>query len=555
MNKKIHQPSISDKRLRLIYTLIFLTLSLLALWGSYFGASLNFLDESNSISIEGDAFLPSLAAKRIALHEVGINTHIYKFNEEKLNTMRDSHYKLIVSKPTDNAIRVFFNNQLIIDEGDFLEGKSIFKNSSLYGTIENALIEKDNVIKVETYAQYKSGIERPIILCKNDVGLKVIDKLNLFYVKLIFFGIGFMFFSTLFPLYIYIISIHKDKNLLYMSLATFSLLFYFGDFIKIYSLPFEYFLYKKIVLFGLATGIMIYAQVIKDFFKSKMPFLLARINYIVFICIMVLSENMIAFKNYYEYWFYSTIFLIVVHFLFMLFNNKSSVTAYIFMTAMLLLSAYSVFVVSLEFQEGYFIINSPLLYMVLLSTLPLLLGFDAISEKDRMIVREQELKENAFLESLTDNLTGTWNQRYLDLQLNTEIFYGSLAMFDFDNFKQINDSYGHLAGDYLLQQVSKIILRTIRNTDELCRYGGDEFVILFNHSNVEQAKELLEEICTTINAHTFNYQHQSLQVTLSIGLYESKDPMDGKMLLRLADRALYAAKQEGKNTVYILKKD
>lgn len=554
MNKKIHQPSISDRRLRVIYTFIFIILSIVAIWGSYFGASLNFLDESNSISIEAEAFSPSLAAKRIQLHEVGINTYVYNFSGDLLETMRDSRYKLIISKPTDNALRVFFNKQLIIDEGDFVEGKSIFKNSSLYGTIEDRLIQDENTIKIETYSVYKSGVERPIIFCKNNVGLKVIDKLNFFYGKLIFFGIGFMFFSALFPLYIYLISIQKDKNLIYYFLATISLIFYFLDYIKIYSLPFDYFIYKKILFLGLATGMLLYSKVIRQFIKSKIPFYLVIVNYLIYIAIMLFSSNMIEFKTYYEYWIYMAVALTVLCTICMIFQYKKNTTAFIFMIAFLLLSIYSIFVVLLEFSDGYFVLSSPLLYMVILSTLPLLLGFDAISEKDRMIVREQELKENAFLESLTDNLTGTWNQRYLELQLNTDTFYGNIAMFDFDNFKQINDSYGHMAGDFLLQQVSKKILKTIRKKDELCRYGGDEFVILFNHCSSEDAIKMLEEIREIINAQTFSYQHHNLQATLSIGLYESNNPVEGRLLLRLADRALYGAKQQGKNTVYVLRK-
>ncbi len=82
------------------------------------------------------------------------------------------------------------------------------------------------------------------------------------------------------------------------------------------------------------------------------------------------------------------------------------------------MGSYSAYTVFIEFRGSYFILNSPLLYMVILATLPLLLGFDNITEKDRQIIREQELKEHAFINSITDNLTGAWNQRYLMMKLN-----------------------------------------------------------------------------------------------------------------------------------------
>ncbi len=139
---------------------------------------------------------------------------------------------------------------------------------------------------------------------------------------------------------------------------------------------------------------------------------------LMFITITIYAKDLIQYKALYEYWY----IVLVINILIVLFkiamNLKQSTNAFIYFIGFLLLGSYSAYTVLIEFRGSYFILNSPLLYMVILATLPLLLGFDNITEKDRQIIREQELKEHAFINSITDNLTGAWNQRYLMMKLN-----------------------------------------------------------------------------------------------------------------------------------------
>ena len=153
-----------------------------------------------------------------------------------------------------------------------------------------------------------------------------------------------------------------------------------------------------------------------------------------------------------------------------------------------------------------------------------------------------------------DELTGLWNRRMLNQRLEETIVRARrfgvpfcLLMFDLDHFKRINDEFGHLVGDAVLQEFTEVICGRIRETDFLARWGGEEFVSILEATNVGQATVLAEELRTAI------YQHQFRIIgalTVSIGLAEYR-PEDGAMeLLRRADQSLYFAKVEGRNRVH-----
>lgn len=169
---------------------------------------------------------------------------------------------------------------------------------------------------------------------------------------------------------------------------------------------------------------------------------------------------------------------------------------------------------------------------------------------DQLDKTEQKLR----VLSLTDDLTGTYNRRYfLDLA-NAEISrierYGGmlcLAIMDFDNFKTINDHYGHLAGDRALSLVSQICQENIRETDIFARYGGDEFVFLFPETDETRARECLQRLHNQISNATISSE-VPVHPHVSIGLFcysARTSTLDD--LLHHADMALYRAKHAGGN--------
>ncbi|GEM_PF-2004311 len=161
----------------------------------------------------------------------------------------------------------------------------------------------------------------------------------------------------------------------------------------------------------------------------------------------------------------------------------------------------------------------------------------------------------------TDPLTGVPNRRMLELDL---VRYGRLAtryknnlsliMLDLDNFKVINDTYGHQIGDEVLKEIARLIQRNIRDTDTLYRYGGEEFAILCPQTDKEGAYELSERIRNAIKNHRFwVFGDRYIYVTVSLGVANfPEDTEKTGELLAIADISLYKAKNEGKNRTAVL---
>lgn len=193
-------------------------------------------------------------------------------------------------------------------------------------------------------------------------------------------------------------------------------------------------------------------------------------------------------------------------------------------------------------------IVAPLVIVPLFSylSLSLLFQLDLAEEKLHRLAHE-------------DDLTGASNRRHFmdmaEIELRRYRRYRipfSIAFLDVDDFKQINDKYGHLAGDLVLCELTKVCLQNIRESDIFARYAGDEFVILMPNTTRQQAAECLERIHSCMLEKTVFHHGQPIHFTLSMGVIT----MDGKdtnleNLLLSVDRALYSAKMKGKNRLIL----
>ena len=156
-----------------------------------------------------------------------------------------------------------------------------------------------------------------------------------------------------------------------------------------------------------------------------------------------------------------------------------------------------------------------------------------------------------------DGLTGVFNRRYLEQTISKEFFrikrYGgtlSFILLDLDYFKNINDQYGHLAGDEVLRQTADVLSLCIREADTLGRYGGEEFGIILPETRLEGALVLAERLRQNIlKKKIFHNEHQ-IKLTVSVGVAELTDDMERyECLIDRADSALYRSKEQGRNQV------
>lgn len=157
--------------------------------------------------------------------------------------------------------------------------------------------------------------------------------------------------------------------------------------------------------------------------------------------------------------------------------------------------------------------------------------------------------------SLTDELTGLSNRRCFEQTFEKEFLRAqrynnklTLVMFDIDYFKQVNDTYGHQCGDYILQQVSNAALQTFRKTDTIFRFGGEEFMVILTETDIEHSIIPLERFRKTIETLGLKYHGEDVNITVSIGACQlTKDIPTKEILIEKADNALYKAKNQGRN--------
>jgi len=181
---------------------------------------------------------------------------------------------------------------------------------------------------------------------------------------------------------------------------------------------------------------------------------------------------------------------------------------------------------------------------------------------DKWMRLQQAMADKEKLERLAnlDSLTGLYNRRAISGKLRDLINRAnrykedfSLVMLDIDHFKKVNDRYGHLTGDEVLDKIATLVRRNIRNTDVVGRYGGEEFIIILPQTNLSSAWVIAERIRSIIeNAEMKDPAGNVFTVTVSQGLSEWERGEDADALISCADEALYKAKARGRNRVQIL---
>lgn len=167
--------------------------------------------------------------------------------------------------------------------------------------------------------------------------------------------------------------------------------------------------------------------------------------------------------------------------------------------------------------------------------------------------------------AITDGLTGLYTRTHFIERLQEEIDRSktnaipiTVAIIDIDYFKKVNDTYGHLAGDTFLKQLSNILRRRFRTVDVLSRYGGEEFAVLMCHTTIHESYKILEEVRKMVEEEKFfmpieSYRPIQIRKTISIGIAQLTNEQTPDEIIKKADDALYTAKKQGRNQTCIYK--
>jgi diguanylate cyclase (GGDEF)-like protein len=179
-----------------------------------------------------------------------------------------------------------------------------------------------------------------------------------------------------------------------------------------------------------------------------------------------------------------------------------------------------------------------------------------LGEVVKLSLSNLNLREALRTQAIRDSLTGLFNRNYLEESLRRELFRSMrrqsplcLAMLDIDAFKGFNDTYGHHAGDVLLKSLGAFFLKELRASDIVCRYSGDEFVLVLPDTALQQVSERLDRIRREVKGVECSYEGRILQAaSVSIGVAQWPDHgRTSEELLKAADSALYSAKRGGRD--------
>ena len=181
--------------------------------------------------------------------------------------------------------------------------------------------------------------------------------------------------------------------------------------------------------------------------------------------------------------------------------------------------------------------------------------FTDITELVQLRKRLEKEKESYKNISEKDDLTGIYNRRKFESSLKDSIKLASrykrplsLVMFDIDRFKEVNDNFGHQAGDSVLCELTALVGTALRDTDILARYGGEEFMVIMPETDINDAGNIAERIRKTVENRIFKYV-TAVTISLGVSRYEDCEDMDG--FIKRVDGALYKAKQGGRNKVCV----
>jgi diguanylate cyclase (GGDEF)-like protein/PAS domain S-box-containing protein len=190
------------------------------------------------------------------------------------------------------------------------------------------------------------------------------------------------------------------------------------------------------------------------------------------------------------------------------------------------------------------------------------LAQDSLQQANEQL--KAQLEENEILQAklreqaIHDALTGTFNRTYLDDTLGRELARAereassvSLLMIDIDHFKAVNDTYGHKAGDLMLEALGRLFRGRTRSSDVIFRYGGEEFLALLPGMPLDAAAERAERLREQVATLEVEHEGKSVHITISIGAATYHPGQDADAVLTAADRALYKAKALGRNCVAV----
>ncbi|HOJ64721.1 MAG TPA: GGDEF domain-containing protein [Spirochaetota bacterium] len=490
-------------------------------------------------------------------NDIQKKTFIFKTTIPELDFLKikGDSYKIILYRVTGAWYKVYFNNILIGSVGNLKNDRSIIWNTINSFDIDKNLLKNENEVVIEIYATYEVGkLGFPPLITNISNANKILNWFRLILLNIYVIAIGILWFAFIILLILSYLLNKAKKEFFYYALAALFFSFYIFDNVLIYDLSIPLIIFKKFIFLCVYTATALVSYGIYIQFNKKINLFLSVYALVSLIIIIIISSNMVILKKV------GNIFNIVIFFnifgwIFTTFKErKKNIDATVILTAsifLLISFCYDMFFSTFEKTTLINIISINIYSAIIFAISLIILVIFNYIDLEKNIIIEKEKKDFFYRKSIIDQMTELFNHQFIVNKIEELKVPYSIVMIDTDNFKPINDTYGHQTGDMVIKHIANEIKNNIREIDFAGRYGGDEFVAILVDCNEDEAFKIAERIYNGIKKPFYTLSNEIINISVSIGIYASKDKESAANVFHKADMALYKSKKDGKGKITI----
>ena len=466
-----------------------------------------------------------------------------KLDEEIINTYRKP--VIVFNGVSGNGLKVSLNGEVLGTYGDLISGNASIWNFSYAMYIPPDILSEKNHIKVELFNLYEVGLYQVPYITDAEKPLLNGISFIIWSVNYIHFLIGGMVVLGIVFIITGAAAGRRDIQKIYLGLAFFFISVFFLDYSYLNNLSFSYLIFKKIVISSHFTGLLFfifYISEIAGFSRNRFKTVYAACLAVLILLTILYPGDMVRFREYYQIAYISNLALFM--YLLYLFLKKAEhttemITIFAGGFTALILAAHDILCLFIPGGQRFF---SHIGIAVLFLTGAAVMIYQIINiyiESMHHSVRAEQF----YAESMRDPLTGVYNRKILPALENKLCDNFSVLLFDLDDFKQINDSYGHGAGDIALKAFTKSINSVIRSNDYIVRIGGDEFVAVLPGCGLETAEEQGKSICDNFRNLELAFNGIPFSVSATLGSASGEWGTPLSRVIEDADMHMYSRKK------------
>lgn len=514
------------------------------------------IEKADGIVLDAAAFTNGsrdLSVRVFSMDDPKIDDYSTIIDGTSLQKIEGNSFDVLIYRLNTQSITLYFNGEFIGSFGDVQNANSHIYNSLISFSIPKEKILEKNTLTLRTHSLYMIGLEKdPIGIVDHATSRHISEKIAFRTQGLTYIGIGVFFLGIIITIMMIVLSQKKNMGLIYFLIAITFLSIYSLDFMVFSHLSISYLIFKKIIIFSLFACIFFLGISFSKMFESKTSWIVSTFLFSFITLAIIFTRNIIMFKRIYDV----LIPLISLNFIIW------SIIAAIYLKkkdeALIFLCSY-INMCILTLADGILLITlggtvstSIFPHVIVFSFILVSMLYIEINRRNITIEHETQQRSQFYKQAITDTLTGAFNLTHMKGFLSTESLPYTLVMMDIDNFKDINDKYGHQCGDYILKHIVKRMRDEFRDTDIVGRYGGDEFIIVLRGCSEKNAFDIMNRFRMHVNREKIPFGTHNIETAVSVGIYYCENPeCDTSQVIKNADEALYRAKQNGKNQVSI----